>query len=68
MSKIGDGCGERVVIRSGFWQSRHEVEFAAVAYEIVAPIISWKLSPGLGDTGKSAHRKFGWGRPLRRQA
>ena len=68
MSEVRDRGGGRVVIRRCFAHSRHEVEFTAVAYEIVVPSIKRGPSACFGDARRQYRREFDSIRSERRMA
>ena len=68
MSRSGDRHAEGVVIRRGFVQSRYEAEFAAAAYGIVMPAISWGPAAGLRYAAVLEQRKYRSERAVRRGA
>jgi|GEM_PF-5404542 len=47
-----------LIVRRGFLRSRHEMDFAAVAYELVVPIVGGQLRPAPGKTREFGRKAF----------
>ena len=66
-----EGNGPRegpLIVRRGFLKSRHEMDFAAVAYELVVPIVARQLRSAPAKIEEFGRRPVMTGRTVGRPA
>ena len=67
--KEGRGLRESpLVVRRDFLRSRHEMDYAAVAYELVVPIVARQLRSVPSETGEFGRKRLMVGQTVRRPA
>ena len=67
--KEGRGLREGpLIVRRDFLRSRHEMDFAAVAYELVVPIVARQLRSAPSETGEFGRKQLMVGQTVRRPA
>jgi hypothetical protein len=57
-----------LIVRRGFLRSRHEMDFAAVAYELVVPIVARRLLSVPNETAQVDRSSLMVGQTVRRPA
>ena len=60
MDEVKDRGGGRLVIHRSFVQSRYEVEFVAMAYEIILPMIPRELAKDMETTRGNTDGAAAW--------